>query len=816
MEDENGCSLDTTVIILTPPPIVVDDLTLTDVTGCFGDASGVVNASGSVGNGVISYSLNGGAFQSGGTFSGLTAGSYTLTLRDEGACTLDTAFSILEPAPITRASSLVFPISCSGANDGIIEILGAGGTPPLNYTLTPGAITNNTGVFSALSPGTYSVRIGDSQGCPGVDTVISLIDPPPLIINSVADSDISCYGAADGSISISVSGGVPPYEFSVDNQTSWGSDSLIAGLGPGSYEVYVRDAHLCTPYGGSLLLTEPAEIILSVTVTDIQSCSGDTTGAIEVVASGGTGILEYSMDDITYQPSGSFTSLTAGIYTVYVRDETGCSVNQDVPVDEPEALSATVLKTDAIFGSLGTITITESAGGTPPYEYSILGDAGPFTGDTAYTDLEAGSYDVILRDLNGCSYDTLIEILDVPPLEVIVNISHVSCFGENDGSIEFVPQDAEGAVTYSIDSGVSFVPEPLFENLPGNTTYYLVAIDEAGKLFLGMATILEPEEIILTSTVTPAECNAFSNTGSIEVSVSGGTGPFSFLWSDGFTGEDRVNLAAGMYTLEVFDRNMCTRSEAMTVGSQVSVFAYAGEDTTICYGGSLQLSASGRHTPSWDPSPFITDPTEANPLTLGITQNTSFVLTITEEISVYNCYNKDTIEVSIYPQTGLIATEDTFIILGSSVQLEVLGGSFQDYRWEPETGLSSTTIPDPIAAPLESIMYYVYGTNTYGCEELDSVFIEVIEDLRAYNVFTPNGDAYNPYFEIQHSERFPEMQVEVYNRWGSLLYSSKGYDSDTNWDGTYQGKDVPVGTYYYIIIPYPGAEPITGHVTIIR
>jgi gliding motility-associated-like protein len=816
MEDENGCFLDTSVVLLTPPPIVVADLILTDVTGCFGDASGVINVLGAGGNGAISYSLNGGAYQSGGTFSGLTAGVYTLTLRDEGDCTLDTSFSLLEPAPISRASSQVTVITCAGANDGIIEVLGAGGTAPLNYTLTPGAITNTTGVFSALGPGTYSVRIGDSQGCTGVDTVITLIDPPALIINSVTDKDISCFDAADGSISISVSGGVPPYEYSVDNQASWGSDSLIEGLGPGTYDLFVRDANLCTPSAGSVLLSEPPEITLSISVTDIQNCAGDTTGVIDVLAAGGTGILEYSLDDLTYQPAGSFTSLTAGLYTIYVRDETGCLVNREVTVNEPEPLSATVIKTDAIFGSLGSISITETAGGTPPYVYSIGGEAGPFTGDTVYTDLEAGSYQVILMDQNSCTYDTLIEILDVPPLEVIVNISQVTCFGENDGSIEFVPQDAEGAVTYSIDSGLNFVPEPLFENLPGNTTYYLVAIDEAGKLFLGTVSLLEPEEIVLSSVVTPAECNAFSNTGSIEVTVSGGTGPFTYLWSDGHTGEDRLNVVAGTYTLEVTDRNRCTRMEEMTVGSQVSVFAYAGEDTTICYGETLQLNASGRHTPSWDPSPFITDPTEANPITLPITENTSFVLTITEEISVYNCYNKDTIEVSLHPQTGLLATQDTFIILGTSVQLEVFGGPFQDYRWEPETGLSSTTIPDPVAAPLEDITYYVYGTNEHGCEEMDSVYIEVLEDLRAYNVFTPNGDGINDYFEINHSERFPEMQVEVYNRWGSLLYSNKGYDSGSYWDGTTRGKEVPVGTYYYIIIPRPGADPITGHVTIIR
>lgn len=815
MEDENGCHLETSVVILTPPPIEVFSLNITDVSGCFGDASGVVNVRGSGGSGNFTYSLDGGAYQSEETFSGLIAGTYTLTLRDDGDCTLDTVISISQPAAISRASSRVAPITCSGANDGIIEILGAGGTPPLSYTLTPGGITNSSGLFTALSPGVYSVSISDNQSCPGVDTVISLTDPPPIVINSVTDSDITCFGEADGSISISVSGGVPPYEFSVDNLATWTSDSIIEGLTPGSYEVYVRDANLCTPYAGAIDLTGPPEITMTLLTTDVLTCSGDSTGAIEASGAGGIGILEYSLDGLNYQSSGLFENLTAGSYTVYVRDETACSIPMPATLTEPDPLSATITKTDAIFGSLGTISINGSSGGTPPYEYSIQGDTGLFTTDTTYIDLEVGTYHVILRDLMSCTYDTMIEIRDIPPLEVIVNVSHVSCFGESDGSIEFVPQDAEGAVTYSIDSGMNFVDDPLFEDLPGNTTYYLVAIDEVGKLFLGTANILEPTEITLTTTITPAECNAFSNTGAIEVNVTGGTGPYTYLWSDGSTAEDRLNIGAGSYTLEVTDRNNCTQGVSVNVTAQVLVYAYAGEDTTICYGETLQLNALGGSA-TWDPSPFITNPDTASPLTLGITENTTFVVTITEQSSVFNCYNKDSLDVTLFPQTGLIASEDTFLVVGTSMQLEAIGGPFSEYRWEPETGLNSTTIPNPIATPLEDIRYYVYALNDYACEEVDSVYIEVLEDLRAYNVFTPNGDGINDYFEIEHSERFPEMVVEVYNRWGSLLYSSKGYDSATNWDGTTRGKEAPVGTYYYVIIPYSGAEPITGHVTIIR
>ena len=84
------------------------------------------------------------------------------------------------------------------------------------------------------------------------------------------------------------------------------------------------------------------------------------------------------------------------------------------------------------------------------------------------------------------------------------------------------------------------------------------------------------------------------------------------------------------------------------------------------------------------------------------------------------------------------------------------------------------------------------------------------------DVFSPNGDGINEYFEIEHAEQFPEMVVEVYSRWGDLLFSTVGYDSGNRWDGTARGKEAPVGTYYYVIVPYSGAKPITGHVTIIR
>jgi gliding motility-associated-like protein len=117
---------------------------------------------------------------------------------------------------------------------------------------------------------------------------------------------------------------------------------------------------------------------------------------------------------------------------------------------------------------------------------------------------------------------------------------------------------------------------------------------------------------------------------------------------------------------------------------------------------------------------------------------------------------------------------------------------------------------------MSSTRYVLLATNDYGCLESDSVLIELVEDITVYNAFSPNGDHSNEYFEIDNASKFPEIIVQVFNRWGSRVFYSEGYSDDKRWDGTFNGKEAPVGTYYYVIIPKPGATPITGNVTIIR
>jgi gliding motility-associated-like protein len=813
--DANGCvfSFPDLATISEPPPLSAD-LSKTDIS-CFGAGDGTISVSASGGTGSLEYSRDGSNFQASASFASLGPGLYTIWIRDANLCVLTDTISILEPTEILIQSETATYL-CPGPLGGEITINGvSGGTGPYMYSINDGADFYAGSQFTDLAPGSYQTVVMDAAGCSVNGNLHVLTEPPPFQITFYDQDDItSCFDSEEGRIQISATGGTGTISYSLngDPPVSTGDFQDLPG---GMHVITLMDDNACTHDTTVEILTPPVLSINNISVTDVSFCGGYTNGALDVSASGGTGLLEYSLDDVNYQTGSSFSNLGAGDYTVWIRDANGCKVSAPATIDEPPPVQATVTKTDVSYGSLGTITISDASGGTPPYEYSINGFAGPFSTDTSYTDLTPSTYHVIVRDVNGCIYQEMVDILDVLPLDVTINVNHVSCFGADDGSIEFVPLDAEGAVQYSIDDGGNFGADPLFENLPGDSTYMLVALDAAGKLFTGSVYLTEPAEILFSHAVSLAECNAYSPTGAINITVTGGAGGFTYLWSDGSTDEDRNNILAGQYELLITDSNNCTRNESIFVGSEITVTADAGEDVSICPEDSIHLQGSGNGTPSWDPSPYLSDLNIMDPLVSGLDASSNFVLTVS--VIPYGCYNKDSVTVSLYPATDLQVMEDTFVIEGYSIQLITSGGPFEQYNWEPPAGLDFTTVPDPVATPLVPTRYYVFATNSYGCVEVDSVFIDVLEDVDAYNVFTPNGDGINDYFEIRNAERFPEMLVEVYSRWGDQLFSNVGYDSGSRWDGTTGGgKEVPVGTYYYILVPFPGAKPISGNVTIIR
>jgi gliding motility-associated-like protein len=209
----------------------------------------------------------------------------------------------------------------------------------------------------------------------------------------------------------------------------------------------------------------------------------------------------------------------------------------------------------------------------------------------------------------------------------------------------------------------------------------------------------------------------------------------------------------------------------------------------------------------------LSNPGIANPV-VSVTDTMTYILTVTEP---GGCYGRDTINIAPYPFLGIDAGSDTTVAVGQTIQLSASGGLFDTYSWMPVTGFDDPTSQSPFLTITAEQVYYVTGTTVNGCIESDSLRISTASNLVIYTGFTPNGDGVNDYWDIDNVAFYPNITIEVFNRWGAMIFSSKGYSSENRWDGTYNGKDVPIGTYYYIINLNDESGTIEkGPVTIVR
>ncbi|MBE0653718.1 MAG: gliding motility-associated C-terminal domain-containing protein, partial [Bacteroidales bacterium] len=215
---------------------------------------------------------------------------------------------------------------------------------------------------------------------------------------------------------------------------------------------------------------------------------------------------------------------------------------------------------------------------------------------------------------------------------------------------------------------------------------------------------------------------------------------------------------------------------------------------------------------SWTPAEGLSNPNIGNPL-VETTRDAVYIL---RAEGMNGCYDLDTVQINIFPRLGLNAGKDTTVIESQTVVIVTTGGPYLSYQWEPATGVDDPTSPSPEIGILQTTTYIVSAETDQGCTDRDTITIKLAERLIVYNAFSPNDDGVNDYWDIDYAWFYPDITVEVFNRWGERLFSTKGYTDDRRWNGKYKGTDVPLGTYYYVIVPYPGASALTGPVTVVR
>ncbi|HXH17741.1 MAG TPA: gliding motility-associated C-terminal domain-containing protein, partial [Chitinophagales bacterium] len=562
--DATGCQATGAVAINEPSALSFTTSVTPPACNGGNDASITVTATG--GTPAYQYSSDGGnIFQNSNVLAGLDAGTYVVMVKDANGCSVTNSVIITDPAAI-QPNLTVTNISCNGANDGSVVSNPTNGTPPYEFSLDNGPFIS-TNTFTGLSTGFHLLNVRDANGCEQA-AGFNIFEPATLNSLVTVINHVKCNGGNDGSFTITGVGGTLPYSYSLDNvvyQPSGTFSNLTAGI----YNVFVKDSNGCQTLN-SVTITEPAPLVPAVLFQINISCSGSTDGAVVLTASGGTGPYQFSDDHIFYQQSGYFDRLAGGTYTFYVKDNNNCEDSITFTIYEPTPLTlAASAITDATCLGVndGSITL-DAGGGTPPYKFSING--GAFQNDSTFSGLTAGSYDFTVRDDNFCELTQSFTIGFVTTITVNLSVSNITCHGDSSGSIRVFPSNGQAPYTFSLD-GITFQSSGTFSNLAAGD-YTVTVKDFNGCLAIEPVTITQPGPLIVTLVATsPAKC--FNTTdGSVDIDVTGGDAPYTYLWSNGFTTQNLLNVAGGTYTVTVTDASNCTAALTATVGQSPPLF----------------------------------------------------------------------------------------------------------------------------------------------------------------------------------------------------------------------------------------------------
>ncbi|MCC6690041.1 MAG: gliding motility-associated C-terminal domain-containing protein, partial [Bacteroidia bacterium] len=352
--------------------------------------------------------------------------------------------------------------------------------------------------------------------------------------------------------------------------------------------------------------------------------------------------------------------------------------------------------------------------------------------------------------------------------------------------------------------------------------YTFTVTDAQGCTVQHTDSILSPDSISVSKTLVSANCNS-TNDGSVTITVAGGKPGYTYSWSGpgtfSSTAQNIANLYSGKYPVTITDANGCTKLDTAVVSAITNVVASAGKDTSFCQGASVVLDASktlSAVTYKWFQLPVMTKISDSIVTTVTPPTGTTNYLLVAVNGA---CSDTDTVAIVanatpiVSAGTGQTIFPLQSITIGGSPTTTASGAT---YSWKPAADLTDSLAANPDATPLATTLYTVVVRDANGCSASDTVRITVVPEIIFTNGITPNGDGKNETWIIDNIYKFPKCLVEIYNRWGDQIFTSVGYG--TPWDGKYKGKDLPVGTYYYVIKLndplYP--TPYTGPITILR
>jgi gliding motility-associated-like protein len=588
LKDANGCTKDSTVTLGQPTALGVS-ISVTNVA-CNGNATGAVTVTAIGGTTPYTYALNSGSFGSGATFTGLTAGLDTIHIKDANGCLKDTIFSITQPSRLNLTYNATQPL-CYGNSNGSVTIVGIGGTTPYTYAFNGGTF-GAAATFNGLSAGVDTLHIKDANGCTK-DSIITLGQPPALTV-SLAVTNVLCNGGNSATITVTGGGGITPYTYAVD-ASAYSVSNVLSGLNAGSHTVHLKDANGCIK-DTTVTITQPAALSLTYTITQ-PLCNNDANGSITVSGTGGTAPYTYSLNASPFSVSGVYSGLSAGTYTLHVKDANGCTKDSTITLSQPTALAFTFSITSILCnGDSAAVTVTAS-GGTPAYTYAV--DARPFGSSNTLTGILAGVHTVHLKDANGCTKDSTITINQPTKLNLSYTTVSPLCYGDLNGSITIAGNGGTPAYTYALNGG-SYGSSGVFTGL-GAGVDTLHVKDANGCKRDSIITLTQPAKLAFTLAIQNVLCNG-GNTGQVTVTASGGTPSYQYASDGNAFGSSNVltGLSAGTHDVHLKDANGCVKDTTITI-TQPAVLSLTYTSTQpLCYNGTngtITVSGTGGTTP---------------------------------------------------------------------------------------------------------------------------------------------------------------------------------------------------------------------------
>jgi len=503
--DINNCAA-TEMISINQPMMALEFEAIQIDTSCFGTNMNAVEVMVTGGTGPnYTYTWSDPSLPNSGNINNLTADTFYLTVTDENFCTVEDTVFIVE-YDLIDVNTITRQPSCFGFGDGFIGVNtvdgGAGGSVIDNYSYAwegfPDETTENLiNVFGGQS---YTVTVTDSQGCTGIST--DSVGQPVQLMLDINKGNISCFGVEDGFVEItSVNAEVASYEWSTSPDDQ---GNRIENLSEGNYLVTVTDVNGC-PVVASVNLNEPSELIGSLEVTN-NVCSGDSDGLILPVVSGGTVPYEFAWSNGRTTPF--ISNLPDGDYTVTITDQNGCSLIISATLVAPAAIivDADVVNITCFEGSDGMYTLNAS-GGQGPYKFSRDGEI--YNSNNIRAGLETGPYPVFIKDSQGCTWDSIIQIGTVPQFELFAGEDQFIPIGDS-ATLDVVLFNAVGTpeiiwssatdFDLSCDECNSTTVSPLF-----TATYEAYGIDSNGCESNDFVTVFVQKiaEIMVPTGFTP-------------------------------------------------------------------------------------------------------------------------------------------------------------------------------------------------------------------------------------------------------------------------------------------------------------------------